>query len=330
MKKSCSQRILNNCSSFGGQILPLSFIKPEKKYLVVIAGPTAVGKTDLAIRLAKNYGSVILSADSRQFYKELNIGTAKPDTNQLKEVPHYFIDTKHAEELYGAGHYAKDALQLMDKLFKINPVIFMVGGSGLYIDAVLNGVDDFEDVPGKIREELNASFAEKGLEWLQRELEQKDPEYYNTVDRNNPQRMIRALEIISHSGQPYSVFLKKKKAERDFTAIKIMLNTDRAALYDRINSRVDRMMKQGLLEEVKSLIEFKKFNALKTVGYRELHDYLEGKTDLQNAVEKIKQHTRNYAKRQITWFKNKDHFEEFTPDDFEKIKAYIDIILKND
>lgn len=218
----------------------------------------------------------------------------------------------------------------MNELFKTHPVIFMVGGSGLYIDAVLNGVDDFEEVPRNIREELNIAFAEKGLQWLQQELEKKDPDYFTLVDRNNPQRMIRALEVIYHSQQPYSVFLNRKKTERNFDAIKIMLNTERSVLYERINKRVDTMMEEGLLEEVKNLISFKKFNALKTVGYRELHEYLEGKTDLKTAVDKIKQHTRNYAKRQITWFKNKDQFEEFEPDSFEKIKAYIDIILEND
>ncbi|MBL7930653.1 MAG: tRNA (adenosine(37)-N6)-dimethylallyltransferase MiaA, partial [Bacteroidia bacterium] len=181
-------------------------MKSQKKYLVVIAGPTAVGKTDLAIRLAKNYHSVVLSADSRQFYRELNIGTAKPSPEQLKEVPHFFINTKNAEELYGAGHYAKDALELMNELFNTHPVIFMVGGSGLYIDAVLNGVDDFEEIPQNIRDDLNKTFEERGLQWLQQELEQKDPEYYREVDHNNPQRMIRALEVISYSRKPYSFF----------------------------------------------------------------------------------------------------------------------------
>lgn len=302
-------------------------IKPTQKYLVVIAGPTAVGKTDLTIKLAKHYNTVILSADSRQFYKELTIGTAKPEKNQLEEVPHYFINTKHIDELYGAGHYEKDALQLLGELFERHQLVFLTGGSGLYIDAVLNGVDDFEEIPPEVRERFNKDFQEKGLDWLQRELAEQDPNYYNTVDRNNPQRIIRALEVIAHTGQAYSTFLNNNKKERDFTAIKILLNTDRQVLYDRINKRVDKMMENGLLDEVKNFITYKQFNALKTVGYRELHEYLDGKTDLKTAVEKIKQHTRNYAKRQITWFKNKDQFEEFSPEDADKIIAYIDIIV---
>ncbi len=295
--------------------------------MVIVAGPTAVGKTALTIKLAKHYDSVILSADSRQFYKELNIGTAKPEKTQLEEVPHYFINTKHIDELYGAGHFEKDALTLLDDLFREHRVVFLTGGSGLYIDAVLNGVDHFEEIPQQVREQLNQNFSEHGLEWLQKELAEKDPDYYEIVDLNNPQRMIRALEVIAHTGQAYSTFLNKKKTEREFTAIKILLNTDRQVLYDRINKRVDGMMSQGLLDEVKNFVDYKQFNALKTVGYRELHEYLEGKTDLKTAIEKIKQHTRNYAKRQITWFKNKDQFEEFGPEDLDKIIAYIDIIL---
>lgn len=295
----------------------------------MIAGPTAVGKTDLTIQLAKHYQTVILSADSRQFYQELTIGTAKPEKNQLEEVPHYFINNKQVDELYGAGHFEKDVLELLDKLFETHDLVFMTGGSGLYIDAVLNGVDDFEAVPTEFRERLNQGFAEKGLAWLQAKLKEKDPQYFEQVDQQNPQRMIRALEVIEFTGQAYSTFLKRGKKERNFVPIKIMLNTDREILYQRINARVDKMMEMGLLEEVKNLLSYKKMNALKTVGYRELHDYLEGKTDLKTAVEKIKQHTRNYAKRQITWFKNKDHFEEFTPADFNKIVSYIDIIIQH-
>jgi len=290
----------------------------------VIAGPTAVGKTALAIDLAKHYQSVILSADSRQFYRELNIGTAKPSDKQLKEVPHYFINTKNINELYGAGHFEKDVLITLEELFKNRSIIFMVGGSGLYIDAVLNGVDDFVDVPNEIRVQLNKKFEDKGLNWLQEEVKTKDEIYFSMVDTNNPQRLIRALEVIEHTGLPYSGFLNRNKTDRPFNSIKILVNQERTKLYSKINERVDLMMNEGLLDEVKNLIAKKDLNALKTVGYKELYDYLDGTMDLPMAVDKIKQHTRNYAKRQITWFKNKDEFKEFEPTDFKGILAHID------
>lgn len=295
----------------------------------MIAGPTAVGKTALAIELAKHYQSIILSADSRQFYKELNIGTAKPTDQQLSEAPHFFVNTKNIEELYGAGHFEKDVLKILEEQFKEHAVVFMVGGSGLYIDAVLNGVDDFSEVPSEIRSALNQKFEDRGLSWLQEELEKKDPVYFQSVDKNNPQRLIRALEVIEYTDLPYSGFLNKKENERTFTAIKILIHLDRAELYQLINDRVDQMMKEGLLEEVKQLTDKKHLNALKTVGYKELYSHLDGELSLKEAIDKIKQHTRNYAKRQITWFKNKDEFEEFGPKDFSKITAYIDIIMSH-
>ncbi|MBK6523737.1 MAG: tRNA (adenosine(37)-N6)-dimethylallyltransferase MiaA [Bacteroidia bacterium] len=299
----------------------------QTKYLVVIAGPTAVGKTKLGIELAKHYNSVILSADSRQFYKELTIGTAKPSESELQEVKHYFINNKNITELFGAGHFEKEAIPLLDQLFKEHQLVFVVGGSGLYIDALLYGVDEFEDVPIEVREKLNAEFEEKGIEPLQNELKEKDPVYAAKVDLSNSQRVIRALEVCRHSKKPYSSFLKKNTTERNFTPLKIFINTDREKLYERINLRVDEMMKQGLLNEVKSLTEYKNVNALKTVGYKELFDHLEGLFTLEEATTKIKQHTRNYAKRQITWFKNQDEWESFEPNDLEKIKAYLDIII---
>lgn len=259
----------------------------------------------------------------------MSIGTAKPSAEQLKVVKHYFIDTKNIDELYGAGHFEKDAMEILTALFEEHDIVFLVGGSGLYINAVLNGVDDFAEVPIEIREKLNRELAEKGLPYLQQKLKQLDEVYYNTVDLDNSQRVIRALEVCEYTGKPFSSFLNRDKTIRDFTPVKIMISLNREALYQRINQRVDEMMAHGLLEEVKSLQDKKHLNALKTVGYRELYDYLEGKTDLKTAVEKIKQHTRNYAKRQITWFKNQDEFEEFGPDDLEKIKAYIDVILQH-
>ncbi|MDX2173900.1 MAG: tRNA (adenosine(37)-N6)-dimethylallyltransferase MiaA [Bacteroidota bacterium] len=294
-----------------------------------MAGPTAVGKTALAIELAKHYQTVIVSADARQFYKELTIGTAKPSEEQLKEVEHLFINNKSITELYGAGHYEKEAISTLDNLFTKHQIVFLVGGSGLYIDAVLNGVDDFIEVPIEVREKLNAEYIEKGLTWLQDEVKKRDENYYDSVDTFNPQRLIRALEVCVHTGKPYSSFLNQPKVERNFTPIKILINTDREKLYTQINQRVDEMMNAGLLDEVKQLSDKKHLNALKTVGYKELYAYLDASYTLQNAVEKIKQHTRNYAKRQLTWFKNKDDFEEFAPADIEKIKGYIDVIVSN-
>lgn len=287
-----------------------------------------MGKTALAVELAKHYNTVILSADSRQFYKELSIGTAKPSNEQLQTVQHYFINNKHISELYGAGHFEKDAIALLDELFKTRHLVFMVGGSGLYIDAVLNGVDDFAEVPNALRESLNKQFEEKGLTWLQNEVKKTDDLYFNSVDINNPQRLIRALEVSWHTGLPYSSFLNKGKTERNFTPIKILINTKREKLYAQINKRVNEMMKNGLLQEAEQFKTHRDFNALKTVGYKELYDYFDGTYNLETAVEKIKQHTRNYAKRQITWFKNKDKFEEFEPSEKEKIIRYIDTVIQ--
>lgn len=286
-----------------------------------------MGKTALAIELAKHYGSEIISADSRQFYREMEIGTAKPSAEQLNTVKHHFINNKSIAELYGAGHFEREAIKLLDELFKQHDIIFMVGGSGLYINAVLNGVDDFIETPVELREEINKEFEEKGIVWMQSEVKKLDETYFNEVDINNPQRMIRALEVCRFTGKPYSSFLNQPKTPRNFTAIKLLINRDRENLYKQINIRVDEMMKAGLLDEVKKLHEFKHLNALKTVGYKELYAYLDNSYTLETAIDKIKQHTRNYAKRQLTWFKNQDEFEEFKPDDIEKIKAYINIII---
>ncbi len=259
----------------------------------------------------------------------MHIGTAKPGPEQLAAVKHYFIDTKSITELYGAGHFEKDAIATLNELFKTRDLVFLVGGSGLYIDAVLNGVDDFIEVPPEIRESLNKKFEMNGLEWLQNEVKSLDEIYFNSVDTHNPQRLVRALEVCLFTGKPYSSFLNQPKAARNFTAIKILINTDREKLYAQINQRVDEMMTNGLLEEVKELKDQKHLNALKTVGYKELYAYLDASYNLETAVAKIKQHTRNYAKRQLTWFKNQDDFEQFEPTDLEKIKAYIELIISN-
>jgi tRNA dimethylallyltransferase len=301
----------------------------QKKYLVVIAGPTAVGKTVVSIKLAKLFKTVVLNADSRQFYKELNIGTAKPTNEELKEVEHYFMNTKNVTELYGAGHFANDARNLIHKLFETHEVLILVGGSGLYINALLNGVDEFDEVPINIRENLNVIHEKKGLQVLVEMLLEKDPAYAKSIDIKNPQRVIRALEIITHTGKPFSSYLKSQVQSHSFTSINLLLNMERDALYKRINQRVDDMMQKGLLDEVKNLVEYKNYNALKTVGYKELFAYLDGECTLAEAVDKIKQHTRNYAKRQLTWFNNKGNFNTFHPEDLDGIVRYINLKIQH-
>lgn len=295
----------------------------------MIAGPTAVGKTALSIELAKFYGCPVISADSRQFYKEMSIGTAKPSTQEMQEVPHYFIDNISIHNTYNVGQYEREAIELIERLFKQYDHLILVGGSGLYINAVLNGVDEFEEIPAGIREDIIKLYEEKGLAYLQEELKQRDETYYNQVDLNNPQRLIRALEVCMHTQKPYSAFRKKEKKARSFEVIPILINTTRDVLYNRINKRVDVMIKNGLLEEVKQLYPHKAFNALNTVGYKELFEYMDGNCTLGEAINMIKQNTRRYAKRQLTWFKHQGDFEPFEPDDLEKIKAYVDIVIQH-
>jgi len=259
----------------------------------------------------------------------MTIGTAKPSESELKKVKHHFINSHHVGQLYGAGHYEKDALELLSTLFAEHQTVVMVGGSGLYLDAVIHGVDDYTEVPVDMRNMLNSQYQEKGLAWLQETLKKHDPVYFEQVDTHNPQRMIRALEICLHTGQAFSSFAGKTKPARQFTTVGIFLNPDRTTLYAQINKRVDEMLEKGLVEEVKQLLPWRNFNALKTVGYKEVFDFLDGHCSLADAVALIKQHTRNYAKRQVTWFKNKTDFEQFVPNDTDKIKAYIDLILSH-
>lgn len=299
-----------------------------KKKLIVIAGPTAVGKTALSIELAKHYLCPIVSADSRQFYKELNIGTAKPNMDEMQNVPHYFIGHNSIREAYNVGQFERDAISLIENLFEQHDHLILVGGSGLYINAVLNGVDDFVEIPFHIRETLNKEYEKHGLSHLQGKLKLMDQNYYNQVDLNNPQRILRALEVSIHTQKPYSSFRKKEKKERSFNAINLLINTNRQYLYNNINKRVDVMMEKGLLAEVKTLYAFKELNALNTVGYRELFNYIDNIITLEAAVNLIKQNTRRYAKRQMTWFKHQGEFKEFMPEDFQKIKAYIDIFTQ--
>jgi tRNA dimethylallyltransferase len=282
--------------------------------LIVIAGPTASGKTAAAIELAKYYKTVIVSADSRQFYREMSIGTAKPDDEELAAVKHYFINSLSITETFTAGDYEKQSLDLLNDLFKIHKVVILVGGSGLFIKAVCEGFDEFPNPTPGLREKLNNELNGKGIGFLQEKLKTADPEYYGQVDLNNPQRVIRALEVFETTGKPFSFYRKSSINKRPFKIIKLGLNLQREALYQRINQRVEDMVKQGLVEEVNSLLPYRHLNALNTVGYSELFDYFDGKSDLPTAVNLIKQNTRRFAKRQITWFGKDDEIIWFQAD----------------
>ncbi len=279
----------------------------KKPLLICVIGPTAIGKTALAIKIAKHYSTEIISADSRQFYKEMEIGTAVPNKEELAEIPHHFIQNRSIFEDYSVGDFERDALMFLNSLFKTKDVIVMVGGSGLYIDAVIKGLDKFPKVPIKIVGELKTEYEKHGIVPLQKELLEKDPIYYNKVDLQNQHRIIRALGVCRSQELPYSSFLNTAKEPRNFNFIYIGLTADREIIYNRINQRVDIMMEEGLENEAKSLYDHKDLNALKTVGYRELFNYFGGEYSKEFAVEEIKKNTRRFAKRQGTWFrKNKD------------------------
>lgn len=302
--------------------------KTLAKTLIVVVGPTAIGKTALAIALAQFYQTEIISADSRQFFKEMHIGTAKPSAEELAAAPHHFIDSHSVKTLFSTGDFEVQALQLMENLFKNHDQLIMIGGSGLYIDAICKGLDDLPEIDLNIREQLNQQFAKDGIEPIQKQLQELDPEYYAKVDQANPQRMIRGLEVVLSTGKKLSSFLTSSKKERPFNIIKIGLNTDRALLYERINHRVDLMMEAGLLAEVESLLPYRQYNALNTVGYSELFAYLDGKSDLESAVVLIKQNTRRFAKRQLTWFRRDEDTAWFEPNHTDDIISYIQNKLK--
>ena len=278
----------------------------NQKYLISIVGPTAIGKTALSIALANHFQTEIISADSRQFYKEMTIGTAAPTETELDAAPHHFIHHKSILEDYNVGDFEKDVLKTLTSLFKDQHIIIMVGGSGLYVDAIHKGLDEFPKVDPIIREQLNNELKNNGLEYLQNRLKVLDPISFNTISTDNPHRLIRALEICIGSGQPYSSFLNKEKVKRQFKTLTIGLTAEREIIYDRINTRVDNMIKNGLLEEVKSLQNSQHLNALKTVGYNELFKYLNHEWTLDFAVSEIKKNSRRYAKRQLTWFRKKE------------------------
>ena len=286
-------------------------------YLITIIGPTAIGKTALSIALAQHFGCDIISCDSRQFFKEMKIGTAVPSDEELATVTHHFIQNKSIFESYSVGDFEQEALAKLDELFQKNNIQIMVGGSGLYVDAVLKGFDDFPDIDESVRNEINAKYDVLGIEYLQEKLQKLDSEYYqklqteNPQTLQNPQRMKRFVEVCIGSGKPYSSFIGKRKNERNFTPIIIGLEADREIMYNRINQRVDIMLNEGLLAEAQILYPNKHLNALQTVGYRELFDYFDGKTTLDFAIEQIKMNTRRFAKRQITWFKRTENVSWF-------------------
>lgn len=286
-------------------------MQPKRKTLLTIVGPTAIGKTRMAIALATHFGTEILSCDSRQFFKELLIGTAVPSAGELMAAPHHFIQHKSIFEAYSVGDFERDAIALLDKLFKKHDVVVMVGGSGLYAKAIIDGLDDFPEVDEVIRQELNEAYAQKGIEYLQELLKTLDEVQYNQMDVQNPQRLIRALEVCRASGKPYSSFLQRKEKQRDFTSVQIGLTADRTEVYERINKRVDMMLEEGLLIEAQNMMPYKHLNALQTVGYKELFSFFEGECSFEAAIEAIKMNTRRFAKRQFTWFQKDKRIKWF-------------------
>jgi len=271
--------------------------------LIVLAGPTASGKTAAAIQLAQHYNTVVVSADSRQFFREMSIGTAKPTADELATAPHYFINSHSITESFSVGDFERQCLALLDELFQKHSIVILAGGSGLYIKAICEGFDELPTADPAIRERLNNQLTENGILSLQEQLKNTDPVYFNEVDINNPQRIIRALEVYESSGQPFSSYRTAKTNKRPFNIIKLGMDMPREVLYDKINRRVDLMVQDGLIDEVKALTPYRNLNALNTVGYSEIFDYFDGKTDLPAAIAMIKQNTRRFAKRQLTWFR---------------------------
>ncbi len=293
------------------------------KYLVVIAGPTAVGKTDVAIQLAKKWNTEIISADSRQFYSEISIGTAKPDQHQLEQVKHHFVGQLSISDYFNVSKYENEVLLLLNTLFENHDLVFIVGGSGLYLDAVCRGIDDFPDPEPELRNNLKTVYQEKGIEEIQKMLLQLDPEYYSCVDLQNPNRILRALEVCHTTGKKFSELRLNSSKERNFNCIKIGLNLPRPELFARIESRVDQMISNGLVAEVENMLPFRHLNSLNTVGYKEIFDFLDSKTTLEQAIINIKTNTRRYAKRQLTWFKRTDEYNWFEPTQLNEIANYL-------
>ncbi len=300
-----------------------------EKTLIVITGPTAVGKTALCMDIAKHFDIPIINADSRQIYRELKIGTARPSNKQMSEVKHYFVGTLGMDDYYSASLYEQQVLELLGELFKTSDYALLSGGSMMYIDAVCNGIDDIPTVDDETRTTLKKRLLMEGLGSLCEELRQRDPEYYEIVDKQNPRRVVHALEICVMTGKPYSSFRKQEKKARPFRIVKIGLTRPREELYKRINRRVDKMMKEGLFEEAQQMYPKRELNALNTVGYKEMFEYMKGKWTLHEAVERIKGNTRRYARKQLTWYKKDEQIRWFHPDDKEEIISYIEQQTKN-
>jgi tRNA dimethylallyltransferase len=297
---------------------------PCQKTLIVVVGPTAVGKTETAIQLAKHFNTVIISADSRQFYREMAIGTAKPTHYELTLAKHYFINSHSITDDFNVGDFEKEGLSLIDVLFTEHDVVLLAGGSGLYIKAICDGLDDIPKATTQIRARLNAEYEQHGIHGLAERLKTVDPLYYTEVDISNPQRLIRALEVIESSGRTFSSYRQAKIKNRPFNIIKIGLNLPREVLYTRINLRVDQMIKQGLVDEANSLLAYRNLNPLNTVGYKEIFAYLDGKTDLETAIAMIKQNTRRFAKRQLTWFNKDKNITWFEPIEFDRMLNFLE------
>lgn len=303
----------------------------NKKYLISIVGPTAIGKTAKAIEIANFYNTEIISADSRQFFKEMNIGTAVPSQEELTSAPHHFIQHISVDQKYTVGDFENEAMATIKNLFKKHDILILVGGSGLYIKSILEGLDNFPEIDPHIREQLNYRFKKEGIISLQQELQEIDPEYFNSADIQNPHRVIRALEICIGTGKKFSAFLHKNKNKRPFKTIEIGLTAERDIIYDRINRRVDIMLQQGLLEEVKNVYSKRHYNALNTVGYKELFRFLDGEISLPEATEEIKKNTRRFAKRQLTWFRKNNHIKWYNyTESVKSIINYIEEIRKAD
>lgn len=295
------------------------------KTLIVIAGPTAAGKTALAIQIAKHFKTEIISADSRQFYREMSIGTAKPSKEELEAVRHHLIDSHSIHDSFSVGDFEKEVINLLNKLFKSHDQVVLVGGSGLFINAICNGFDELPVASEETRNKLNQLLSEKGIEYLQEKLKNVDPVYYSEVDIKNPQRLIRALEVFESTGKTFSSFRTKIPKKRNFNIIKLALSPNREKLYEQINLRVNQMVENGLFEEVEGLKEYRHRNALNTVGYSEIFDYFDGKHTKQEAIDKIKQNTRRFAKRQLTWFKKSEDIKWFNPLELNAVLDFIDV-----
>ncbi len=294
-----------------------------QQFLILVVGPTAVGKTSLCLKLAEQYQTGIVSCDSRQFYREMNLGTAKPNATELAAAPHYFINSRSVDEDYDVKQFEQEAIDLLEKLFAEKEVVIMTGGSGLFANAVTEGLDEIPEIDPEIRPKIIGTYQEKGLEFLQQEVKRLDPDYFELVDQQNPQRLMRALEVIQGTGKPFSEFRVKHKVERPFQVIKIGLERPREELYARIENRMDSMIASGLFDEADALFGKRHLNALKTLGYTEIFDFMEGKYDREEAIRLLKRNSRRYAKRQLTWFKRDPDVQWFDPENEEAILDYI-------